>query len=280
MKQYYLSVVRLTQKGAPLQLPKEIRDKYNDKVKDFDKKSNDARNTNEPKRGNAENPDFDWLTAQKEYEDYISTKAFTNTEKGRKELRIAILVGLNVLQRPRRVSDYSSLQYFSKKPTEKEAEGRNILYKDGDKIYFSIDVFKTRYRVSGQATEKKELLPRYVKEVNGRLASLFMDFIKKLEIKNMSKLTPAEKRASKNYYIFHQEGNQEVGYTENTFSKVVATAFKVVFNNRKNLTVNTVRHIYNTWIAKHISEFNDAKLHEIAVDVGDTPKNLPTNLRY
>lgn len=279
-KQYYLAIVRLTQKDSPFQVDKEIRKKYDEKVKEFDKLSNQARNTNEPKRGNAENPDFDWTTAQNEYETYIATKPFTNTEKGRKDLRTAVIAGLYVLQRPRRVQDYALLQYYSKKPTDKESENRNIIYKDGDNLMLSIDVFKTRWKVSGQATEKKELLPRYIKQVNNRLSSLFLDYIKKAEVKDMAKLTTAERRQNKQYYVFHLEGEPEQGYSESSFSKVISNAFKKVFNNRKGLSVNSMRHIFNTWIAENIQMFNDAKLQELAVDVGDTPKNLPTNLRY
>ena len=168
-KQYYLAIVRLTQKGSILQLTKEIKGKYNDKLQDVEQLSNKLRNTNEPKRGNKENPDFLWTTAIKEYEDFFTTHSFTNTGKGRKDLRAAAVAGMYVCQRPRRVQDYALLQYYSKKPTDRENEGKNILYADGDKLFLSIDVFKTRWRVSGASTTKKELLPRYVKEVNSIL---------------------------------------------------------------------------------------------------------------
>lgn len=279
-KQIYLAIVRVTQKGSAFQLDKEIRKKYENKVIEFDKLSNQARNKNEPKKGNLANPFFDWDTAQKEYDAYISSKAFTKTEKGKKDLRTAVLAGLYVLQRPRRVQDYALLQYFSKKPNEKESENRNIIYKEDDKLFFSIDVFKTRWRVSGQSKQKKELLPRYVKEVNSRLASLILDYIKKADIKDMSKLTTTEKRQNKNYYLFHLENTPDAGYSDNTFSKVVANAFKAVFDKRNGLTVNSMRHIFNTWIAENIQLFNDAKLQELAVDLGDSPRQMPTNLRY
>ena len=281
MKQYYLAIWRCTQKGSPLQLSKQLKDRYNDKVKEFDKASNDARNLNQPKAGNLENPDFNWNAVQKEYDDFVSSHSFTNTMKGKKDIRIACIVGLYVLQRPRRVADYSSLQFFSKKPTDKEQEGRNILYIDDGNMYFSIDKFKTRFRVSGASKQAKELLPRYVKNVNSKLADLFKKYIKLFEIKDMSKLTNQEKRQGKEYYMFYQEGKSvEDGYDDNTFSKLISTCFKVVFNGRKGLTVNTFRHIFNSWISEHIQDFTDAQLMDIAVDVGDTKKNLPTNLRY
>lgn len=281
IKQYYLALVRVSQKGSPFKLTKELKDKYNDKVKEFGDLSNKNRNTNEPKRGNAENPDFDWLTAVNEYDKYISTHAFTKTVKGKKDLKIACAVGLYILQRPRRVADYATLQFYGKTPTEAQADGRNILYMDDDKMFVSIDKFKTRFRVSGASKEAKELLPRYVKELNPRLADLFKKYIKIFDIKDMNKLTAEEKRQKKEYFIFFLDTKtQEDGYDENAFSKFLTGAFKVVFNKRKGLSVNTLRHAFNTWISEHLQEFTDAQLQEIATDVGDTPKNLPTNLRY
>lgn len=280
-KQYYLAIVRSSQKGSPFQLPKQIKDKYNDKVKEFDQASNQQRNKNEATKANLAYPDFTWAVVQKEYDDFISSRAFTNTAKGKKDLRNACVVGLYVLQRPRRVADYSNLQWFSKKPTSKEADGRNILYTDDGKMYVSIDRFKTRFRVGGASKQAKELLPRYVKEVNSRLADLFKKYIKLWNIKDMSRLSNEERRQGKEYYIFHQETKGQADmYDENSFSKVISNCFKAVFNGRKGLTVNTLRHAFNTWVSQHIEEFTDAQLQQIAIDVGDTPKNLPTNLRY
>lgn len=281
MKQYYLAIVRVTQKGSPIKISKELHSKYNDKVVEFDALSNAQRNKNQPKKANLEHPDFTWIQAIGEFENYVTTHAFTNTMKGRKDIRIACIAGMYVLQRPRRVADYSSLQFFSKKPTDKQQEGRNILYIDDENMYFSIDKFKTRIRVSGASKQAKELLPRYVKKVNSKLADLFKKYIKLFDIKDMSKLTNEERRQSKEYYMFYQEGKtQEDGYDENTFSKVISNAFKIVFGGRRGLTVNTIRHIFNTWISDNIAQFTDAQLQEIAIDVGDTPRNLPTNLRY
>jgi hypothetical protein len=174
--------------------------------------SNMIRGKNVRKRANAEYPDFGWIEMQNEYDKYISEQPFTNTEKGRKALKIAVLSGLYILHRPRRAMDYRLLQYYSKKPTEKEAEGRNILYKDKDKLYFSIDVFKTRWRTHGASTQRKEVLPRYIKEVNDKLSSLLKDYIKKMKTKDMSKLTPQEKRSKVEYYIFHLENGNETEF--------------------------------------------------------------------
>jgi len=281
MKQYFLAIVRLIQRGSPLSLSKELSGKYNAKVIEFDALSNKQRNTNEAKKANLEYPDFTWSVVQKEYEDYVTSHAFTNTMKGKKDVRNACIVGLYVLQRPRRVADYSSLQWFSKKPTDKESDGRNILYIDDGEMYVSIDRFKTRFRVTGASKQRKELLPRYIKKVNSKLVDLFKKYIKIWNIKDMSKLTNDERRQGKEYYIFHQETKtHEDMYDENSFSKVISNCFKAVFNGRKGLTVNTLRHAFNTWISDNITQFSDAQLMEIAVDVGDSAKSLPTNLRY
>ena len=279
-KQYYLAIVRLTQKGSILQLEKELKGKYNDKLQDIEQLSNKLRNKNEPKRGNKENPEFLWTTALKEYEEFLTTHSFTNTGKGRKDLRSASIAGLYVLQRPRRVTDYALLQYYSKKPTDKENEGKNIIYAEGDKLMLSIDVFKTRWRVSGASKVKKELLPRYIKEVTPRLASILKDYIKKWNVKDMSKLTPAEKKAKKNFYVFYKETQTSAdAYDEGSFSKVISNCFKQIFK-RNGLSVNTFRHMFNSWIAFHLNEFTDAQLQEISIDVGDTARQMPTHLRY
>jgi hypothetical protein len=278
-KQYYLSIIRVSQKKSPLQIDKDIRAKYMDKLAEIEGLSNAKRNLNKPIRANLEYPDFVWTNAQDEYENYITTHAFTNTAKGRKELRIACLCGLYVLQRPRRL-EYRLLQYYGKKPSESEYTNRNILYSDDGKLYVSLDIFKTRYRTSGASTEKKELLPRYVKEINPKLASLLRDYLKKWEIKDMSKLSPAEKRQKKEYYVFFKEsGTHEEPYEDTTYSKYMTSCFKQVFNRGK-LSVNTFRHMFNSWVAENLQQFNDAQLQAISVDVGDTPRNMPTAMRY
>lgn len=280
-KQYYVAIIRLTHAKSPCQIPKTTRDKYVEKLREVEKMSNNKRNQNEPIRANAMYPNFKWNDAVNDYEKFVAETPFTNTSKGLKDIRVACAVGLYIWQRPRRVQDYATLQWFSKKPTEREMEERNILYADDDKLYLSIDKFKTRYRVAGAAKEKKELLPRYEKEMNPRLADLFKDYIKKAKIKDMAKLTPAEKRQGKNYYVFVKEGDDthETPYDDNSFSKVLTAAFKYVFKKPK-LSVNTFRHMYNTYISENINQFTDAQLQQISIDVGDTPRNMATNLRY
>ena len=96
----------------------------------------------------------------------------------------------------------------------------------------------------------------------------------------MSKVTPAEKKAKKNFYVFYKETQTSAdAYDEGSFSKVISNCFKQVFK-RNGLSVNTFRHMFNTWIAMNINQFTDAQLQEISIDVGDTAKNLPTHLRY
>ena len=278
-KQYYSAICAMfSKKAKSIVLSKELEDKYRAKIQEYDKLSNDKRDKLMPQRGNLLYPTFTWDVIREDYDTFIDTKPFTNTEKGRKELRSACVVGLYVLQRPRRVEDYELLQYYSKLPTEKEQEGKNILVINKESATLYLDKFKTRFRVKNE--KKKELLPRYIKEVNSRLASLLRDYIKKFNIKDMSKLTAQEKRANKQYYIFHKEtGTQEELYSKGGFGDHVTACMKAVYGKPK-LSVNTLRHAFNNWVADHIKEFDDTKRKEISVDVGDTAQNMPTHMRY
>jgi hypothetical protein len=56
--------------------------------------------------------------------------------------------------------------------------------------------------------------------------------------------------------------------------------FQKVSNDRKGITINTIRHAFNDWISENFNQFSDNQLNEIAIDVGDSPKLLPSNLRY
>lgn len=279
-KSYWQSLIRISDKNSKLDLPKEVRDVYINKMKEADKKSNAQRNLNEPKAALVLYPEFTWNVAKDELEKFLTESSFTNTKSGKANLRNALLSSLYVLHNPRRVEDYCFLQYYSKKPSENELNGRNVIYKEVKKLYFSIDVFKTRERVAGSSKEAKEVLPRYVRELDPKLQSLFEDYLKKFQTKDMSKLTTQEKRQKKQFYVFHMEDDPEAGYSSNSFSKVVSNAFKAVFNKRSKLTVNTMRHIFANWLTDNLNQFNDKQLGEIAVSVGDTARMMPTNLRY
>lgn len=278
-KQYFSSIFALFSKKAKnLVLSKELEDRYKEKVQEYDKLSNDKRDKQLPQKANLLYPNFTWDVIQEEYNQYIDTKPFTNTEKGRKELRNACVVGLYVLQRPRRCEDYELLQYYSKVPTEKEREGKNILVIDKNNATLYIDKFKTRFRVTNE--KKKELLPQYVKDVNSRLASLLRMYIKNFDIKDMSKLTPQEKRQKKEYYMFHKEtATQDQLYSKGGFSDHVTACMKAVFGKPK-LSVNTFRHAFNDWVMENIKQFDEFKRKQISVDVGDTPQKMPTHARY
>lgn len=80
--------------------------------------------------------------------------------------------------------------------------------------------------------------------------------------------------------MFHLKDTPDATYKNASgLGEVITTAMAKVFE-RKQVTANTVRHAFNDWLSEHMKEFTDAQLREIAVDVGDTPKDLPTNLRY
>lgn len=283
-KQYYTAILRATQKGSPFRPTTDIKKQYEDKLKEAESISNKQRNQNAPTRALKEYPDFTWIKAHREYKEFLNTHAFTNTEKGRHDLRCAVVVGLYVLQRPRRVEDYSSLQYYSKKPADRELANRNVIYAEDGKLFFSIDKFKTRFRVSGASKKKTELLPRYVKQVNPKLAELFKTYIKKHDIKDMSKLTAEEKRQNKQYFVFYKStktrGSSAEALDSGAFGKHINACCKEVFKGRTKLTANSFRHIYNTWLVDNIRHFTDEQLKQFSIDVGDTPRELPTNYRY
>jgi hypothetical protein len=282
-KQLYYAMGSILGAGSPIRdiVGKEIRLKYDEKVKEYDAESNKQRNKSVAQRGNALHPDLTWPVMQREYQEFITTKSFTNTGSGKRNLKCAVVSGLYVLHRPRRIEDYAILQLYSKLPSEAEMKGKNILLIEKDSMTLHIDKFKTRWRANKSGGSKKELMPRYVKEVDKQLAELFRDYIKKFDIKDMSKRTPQEKRGEKQFYIFNKEGEEGQGYTADSFGGYVSkSAFPTVFKKRKGLSVNSFRHAFNTWITENFSEYTAEQHKQIAVDVGDTPRELPTNLRY
>lgn len=278
-KQYY-NAIRILMVDAPghLELEKETKQFYQEKVKYFDELSNQKRRQNIPTRANAKHPDLTYPVMQKMYNDFITTHAFTNTEKGRKDLKTAVVAGFYILQRPRRVEDWHKLMWYSKLPSEEERKGKNIVHIEKDTATIYIDKFKTRTRTKNNKT--KELLGTYIKELNPKLASLLRDYVKKAGIRDMAKITRDEKRDGTEFYIYHLVDKPDQTYkTAGGLGDIVETAFHQVFG-RKKVTANTIRHAFNQWIADHINEYTDEQLREIAIDVGDTPKDLPTNLRY
>lgn len=284
IKQYYSSFMALfTRENGRLILGKEIEKQYDERLKYWNNESNNKRRLLIPKKYAEEDPSFTWEVMEQEYAEFIDTKKFSNTEQGKKDLRNAVAVGMYVLQRPRRVLDYYKLQFFSKKPSEKEQQDRSIVWlrKEEGKLKgtFYIDKFKIRTMVRKNTT--KEVLPRYIKDINDRLAELLQRYITYFQIKDMSKLTAEEKRRGKNYYLFYPNDDQSVPYSKaGGFGKVVGNAMKKIFKNRKGLSVNAFRHNFNDWVSRNLKDFNDEKLKQIAIDVGDTFKDLPTNLRY
>lgn len=276
-KQYYFAILALCGRGGTIKLPDDVLKEYRDKKTEFEVASHNNRKLLDAKNaGVLLYPDMIWETFKYEYEDFIDKTPFTNTVKGRKDLRQAVVVGFYILQRPRRVEDYASLQYYSKLPSN--LDNKNIVHISGDTATIYIDMFKTRWRVKG--TSKKEILPRYVKELNPKLTSLLKDYIKKSSITDMSKV----KEKNKQYYLFPKEsvigketGSVQDAYDSGAFSKYISACLKAIYDKPK-LSVNTLRHKFEDWIARHIQEYNELQLEEIALDVGD--KSFYTQMRY
>ena len=266
--QMYKAICKLFGKGTgKFEVDKTLKDAYNKKVKDFDVMGNAVRDLNAPKRGVAEHPDFTWEKAQAIYTSYIDTESMTNTKTGNHRLRIATILGFYILQRPRRVQDYQLLQLYSKYPAS-HPKDKNILVMDKDKATIYIDKFKTRWTTKGSSKTRKEVLPLYKKELNPRLVSLLKDYIKHFGIKD------------KQYLFAPEGGNHNEPYSDKSFGTAVASSLSQIMKRKKIGGVNTLRHWFNTFVTENYNQYNDGQRKEIALDVGDTPRNPSTNMRY
>jgi hypothetical protein len=284
-KQYYSAFLALfLNVEGRLFVGKEVERLIQARLDYWNIESNKKRRLLLPKDYAVEDPLFTYEVMEKEYTDFLATKKFSNNKQGRKDLRHAVVVGLYMLQPPRRVEDYWKLQYHSKEPTEAEQKDKNILWlrkEEGEtKGTFYIDKFKTRWQV--RKNKRKEVLPRYIKELNGRLASLFTTYLHHFKINDMSKLSAQDKRDKKNYYIFFPDGQDpSVPYPNaGGYGKVVVAGMRKIFKQRAGLSTNAFRHNFNHWISRTLEKYDDEKLKDIAIDVGDTWKEMPTNLRY
>ena len=288
-KQVWYAILAIVGQNGVIDLPKETLEKYKEKKVEYDLKSTQGRKINAPKRAVLEHPDLTYPVFTRGYEDFIATKSFTkdgkplkrftDTAKGNKDLRIATLIGFYIIQRPRRVEDICSLMLYSKLPSEKEMEGKNILlverikedskYKNQYTIH--IDDFKTRYRtVKGK---RKEVLPRFEKVLNSRLASLLDDYITRWEVVDNIK-----SKGKEHHYVFYKEtGKTTEPYDSNGFSKYITSCLKQIYK-KSGLSVNTIRHTYADWIWNNPAEYNTLQLEQIAIEVGD--KSIFTHMGY
>jgi hypothetical protein len=261
-----------------------LRTKYSELVKEYDAKSNQKRNTHTRRGGMAENREFDWPFAVEKYTEFLNDGSFENSGQGNNSLAAALITGLYVLHRPRRVKDYALLQYYSEKPTDNEMKDKNIVVLTDDKATFYIDNFKTRYITRYKKKAREELLETYVKEVNGQLASLLRDYIERFKVVDMTHASD-----DKQHFIFTSntidDGLSEkdlaktISKMDDAFGKRVSYALRTVYKLNK-LTVNSMRHAFNDWIAKHFNEYTDAQHQAIAIDVGDKPTRMQSNIRY
>ena len=274
-KQYFYAILTLIGKNGVIKLDDETIKMYTDKKVEYDIASHNNRKTTTPKGAVAKYPDLTWELFKIEFEKFLTETPFTNTAKGRKDLRMACIIGLYLLQTPRRVEDYAPLQLYTTLPSETEQKGKNILLLEKDKATIYIDKFKTRWRVKRGSKEPNEVMPRFVKELPPRLTSLFRDYIKKSSVTDMSKLKKGDK--SQHYVFYKENGKTTDGYDSHSFSKLVATSLKTVFK-KGGLSVNTIRHVFEDFIVRHLPEYNELQLEQLANEFGD--KSLITMLRY
>lgn len=267
-KQYYFSILSVIGENGSILLPDEIVKKYTQAKTDAEIISQQSRKNLIPKGIRESNPDVFWDDIVEKYEKFIKETPFTNTEKGKRELKYAIAVGLYVLQSPRRVNDYSNLKWYSKLPNEKDREDSNIIVINGDNATFHIDDFKIRHVT--KKGKKKEVLPTYVKEVNSTLLDLIKKHIKYNQIPDMTK-------SEEDHFIFFKENGSTDGIDPSYMSKLVKVAGKYIF--KLNITATDYRHLFSHYInVKHPNEFNIKHLDQIAIDVGD--KHRSTQYAY
>jgi hypothetical protein len=274
-KQYFYAILVLVGRNGVIKLDDETIKQYTDKKVEYDVASINNRKTPAPKGAMVKYPTLTWELFKIEFEQFLNETAFTNTDKGRKDLRQACIIGLYLLQAPRRVEDYASLQLYTTLPSEKEQEGKNILLLGKENATIYIDKFKTRWRVNKGSKVPKEVMPRFVKELPPRLTSLFRDYIKKSSVTDMSKLKKGDK--SQHYVFYKESGKTTDGYDAHAFSKLVSTSMKSVFK-KTGLSVNTFRHVFEDFIGRHLQEYNELQLEQLAHEFGD--KSLITMLRY
>jgi hypothetical protein len=265
-KQVITAIVYLG--NSSIKVDKDIFDKYSKLLQDYQEQSNKKRRQNEPTSKELKHLidiGMNWIKIKQLFQDFEEGASYTNTKTGKRNLKAVCFVGMYVLQIPRRITDYMLLQLWTKQPTEKEQEGKNILYVEKDKSTLYLDVFKTRFITRRGKT--KELLPRFVKVIDDKLHSYMKDYIKKFQLKQGD-------------YVFHQDkADTNTQYTStSSFGDGLTSASKLIF--KTSVGANSFRHFYNTWLSDNINEFTDEQLRKISVELGDTERDLPTHLRY
>lgn len=285
VKQIYSSIMSLNNKAlGKLQLDAEKWKKYEDKVKEYNDLSNEKRRQNEAS-GNLKNaPHITWDFITDKYKTFLKEHIYNKNKftakKDLKNLRHAAVLGMYIYQLPRRLTDYYTLQYYSSKPSENDMEGRNILVLDMKTKTANIYIDKFKIRTMTRNNKTNEVLPRYETTLNDDLTQILTTYINAHGIKDMSKLTTEEKKKKAEYYVFYQELGINFNKYSNasSFSDHIKTASKNIIQHP--LTPNDYRHSAQTEITNNLNEFTDKQLQKISIDVGDTPKDLATNLRY
>lgn len=290
-KQVVVTINLLTQNkagGILLNIP--LYKKYGDLEREYHEASHTKRRV---RRGVvkgylAQNPEYSWTDIKKEFAEFVDNASCTNTENGRKNLRAICQVGLFVWLRPRRSEDWWKLQLYSKLPEDEKMKDKNILLMERvrdeatnqmkTKMTLYIDDFKNRY-ITRKGT-RKEVLPRFVKELDTQLTKYLEDYIKKSNIRDNSRITPEERRENKEFYVFPRQDNDSGDkYSETSgYGSSLTSACKRIFN--KKLIANDFRHAYQNWVVENLNDYTDDQLKDIAIECGDTWKDLPTNLRY
>ena len=264
---------------------KKLKENYLKKNKDYDNLGKDVQRKNEAKGGNAKNPEVTWEILEERWNRYVDTQPMGNDNTGKQRLRNAVIVGLYIAQRPRRLEDYNSLQLYPSMP-KKYPDQVNMLVMGKDSGMLHIDHFKIRKTTSG--SKLKERLKRYDKALNPKLFHLFKKYIQFFGI-DASKHENVFFRLRQNSFeedcrlrdpLYEiSDASKKKEYKDLGFGTAITAAAKHVLGV-SGWSCNSFRHAFDTFISQHRSEYNQEQLREISVDVGDTPKDPASNEMY
>ena len=250
-----LTAVRVvTSKGAVEGVDADDIKAYNDQMKVVARTTERKRGELE-RRGNLKsNPDLTWEIVQEKRDEFNKTKYHTI-----KNLRNLLIVSFYTMIWPRRL-EIRLLKMFKQTPSEEEQKGNYVILRPRGDMPMILSEYKTAQR------NQREFLGTYKKDLPSDLVSLVKSYVKKATIQDGQYLFPnGDETRSK---------TEPLGDT--AFSKAVKKASKAVLGYA--LTANDYRHLAIDFVSRHIEQYNDNQIKEIANDIGDG--SVLTALRY
>ena len=244
----YTAIRVLTSKGAVEGVDPDDIKAFNAQMK-LIARTTERKRAELDRRGNLKNnPDLTWETVLEKREEYEKSKYLTV-----QNLTNLLLVSFYTLIKPRRL-ELRLLKVYHKHPDNEERENYLVVRPRADVPMF-LQTYKTAER------NQRVFLGTYKADLPSGLVSLFRLYIKKRKIDDGE-------------YLFPNGEGAELPDT--AFSRLVKKASKAVLGC--GLTVNDYRHLYIDFVSRHIEQYDDLKLQEIARGIGDA--SVLTALRY